>query len=76
MRQYLQKAGAAPASAGQLRRIAEAFARRYGASPKTDPAADLPGWIRTRLDELEAGYATEWAELSAIEGVRVILPRP
>ncbi|WP_323019731.1 hypothetical protein [Pararhodobacter sp.] len=71
---YLASAEAPPASAGQLRQVAGVFARRYGAAPDPDPAAGLPGWARARLQELDAGYATEWGDLAGIEGVRVLMP--
>lgn len=76
MTRYLAEAATPPASAGQLRRMAEAFARRYGAAAPRDPAAGLPAWARLRLAELDAGYATEWADLAAIDGVRALMPSP
>ncbi|MCA2013457.1 hypothetical protein LCM17_18340 [Cereibacter sphaeroides] len=73
MRRYLAEASAPPANAGQLRRIAEAFAHRYGTAATPEPLIRLPGWIRSRLEDLDAGYDTEWADLAAQHGVRVLL---
>ena len=74
MNRYLTEAGAAPASAGQLRLMAEAFGRRYGTAVPKDPAASQPGWVRNRLAKLDAGYATEWGDILGIDGVRGLMP--
>ncbi|MCB1390731.1 MAG: hypothetical protein KDK12_16575 [Rhodobacteraceae bacterium] len=76
MSRYLAGAGKAPQSAGQLRQTAEVFARRYGVSVPHDPAGALPGWVRVRLSQLDAGYATEWGDLASLDGVRVLMPPP
>lgn len=76
MLRYLAGAGAAPVSAGQLRQVAAAFARRYGAAPdEGDPGAALPGWLRLRLAELDAGQITEWGDLAGLPGLRALMPR-
>lgn len=75
MTRYLAEADAAPASAGQLRQVAEVFARRYGRAVPRDAAAALPGWVRHRLAELDAGYVTEWGDIAGIEGLRALMGR-
>lgn len=62
-------------STAQLRHVAHAFAERFGRAPVADLAAPLPGWVRNRLAELDAGYTTEWADLAGLDGVQVLMPR-
>ena len=64
-----------PSSAGHLRRVIEAFDRRYPAGANPSAARDLPGWLPPRLRELDAGYATEWGDLAGLTGVRVLSPQ-
>jgi hypothetical protein len=59
------------AGAGQVQRIAALFAEKF---PRAAPPAPrpLPEWLRLRLAQMDRFYETEWADLAAIEGVRVL----
>ncbi|MBN8290351.1 hypothetical protein JI664_00070 [Rhodobacter sp. NTK016B] len=74
LERYIARPDHAAKSAGQLRRLCAAFARRFGRASPPDPAQALPEWIRQRLDALDAGYLTEWADLAALSGVEAITP--
>ncbi|MCB1395605.1 MAG: hypothetical protein H6898_04975 [Rhodobacter sp.] len=64
-----------PPTAGHMRQLAEAFGRRYGHARLSAPAESLPGWARTELDRLDAGYVTEWADISGRADVHTLFTR-
>ncbi|PWE28719.1 hypothetical protein C4N9_12125 [Pararhodobacter marinus] len=74
LERYIARPDHAPRSAGQLRLLCAAFARRFGTVAPRDRESDLPPWIRERLRALDAGYGTEWADLAALSGIEAITP--
>ncbi len=59
------------AGAAQVQRIASLFAEKFP-RPATPAPSPLPEWLRLRLARMDRFYETEWADLAAIEGVRVL----
>ena len=71
---YLSRTG--PVNAGTLSRLAEVFADRFGrAGTPRAVLADGPAWLSRRLADLDAGYLTEWGDLSSQAGVQALQPR-
>lgn len=82
LRRYL--ATTKPGTVGQLRQVADVFARRFGRIGD-DPAHGatafdrarfeaLPAWFQSELARLDRGYATEWDDIAGLRAVRVLDP--
>lgn len=73
---YLARTG--PVSAGTLSRLVGVFADRFGHAGRvrTGYQGDLPDWLARRLGDMDAGYRTEWEDLSNQAGVQALHPPP
>ena len=72
MRSYL--AEHPPRDAGHRRRVVAAFLDRFARQDAVDEEFDLPGWTAPRLAALTERYEREIAELSHMDGIRMLLP--
>lgn len=69
MRRYI--AEKPPPTAALMQRVAVAFMQGYGRR-RVGGGIDLPGWLRTRLDQFDEGYAAQWTAIAAMDGVELL----
>lgn len=63
-----------PRNARHLAEVLALFARRYGSALPDGAPAHLPVWVNARLAQMDQGFDSEWAALTALPGVRAIQP--
>ena len=58
----------------QKRKVMFAFGGRFGRADVLEQDVNVPGWDAQMVYDLTAQYETDLANISAISGVRLVLP--